>query len=136
MKKYTEETFFYKTVVAFAITSLVISCFGLFTLSWAVAQSRTKEMGVRKVLGATGHDIMNLLTMSFLRHILIAFAIAAPAGYYLMNEWLNHFVKRIPLGASIFIMAGAAVILIAFFTMSVQTVRAARTNPVDELKNE
>lgn len=136
MKKYKEETFFYKTVVAFAITSLVISCFGLFALSWAMAQSRTREMGIRKVLGATGHDIMNLLTMSFLRHILIAFAIAAPAGYYLMNEWLNHFAKRIPLGASIFIVAGASVIMIAFFTMSVQTVKAARTNPVDELKND
>lgn len=136
MKKYKDETFFYKTVVAFAITSLVISCFGLFALSWAVAQSRTREMGVRKVLGATGGDVMSLLTMSFLRHILIAFAIAAPVGYYLMREWLNHFARRIPLGASIFIIAGASVIMMAFFTMSIQTVKAARTNPVDELKND
>jgi putative ABC transport system permease protein len=136
LKKYKEETFFYKTMVTFAITTLVISCFGLFALSWAVSQSRTKEMGIRKVLGATARDVMNLLTMSFLRHILIAFAIAAPAGYYLMNEWLAHFAKRIPLGISVFAMAGVAVIIIAFFTMGIQTLKAARTNPVEEIKSE
>jgi len=135
MKKYKEETFFYKTIVSFAVTTLVISCFGLFALSWAVAQSRIREIGIRKVLGATVRDITGLLTMSFLRHIIIAFALAAPAGYYLMTEWLSHFAKRIPLGASIFAVAGIAVILLAFFTMGIQTVKAAQTNPVDELKN-
>jgi putative ABC transport system permease protein len=136
MKKYKEENFFYKIVVTFSVTTLVISCFGLFALSWAVAQSRTKEMGIRKVLGATARDIMRLLSMSFLGHILLAFTIAAPIGYFLMHDWLNHYVKRIPLGAPVFIVAGAAVIVIAFFTMSVQTVKAAQTNPVEELKNE
>ncbi len=136
MKKYKEETFFYKTIVTFAITTLVISCFGLFALSWAVAQSRTKEMGIRKVMGATARDVMILLTMNFLRHIIIAFAIAAPAGYYLMDKWLSHFAKRIPLGVSIFAVAGVTVIFIAFLTMSIQTVKASRTNPVNELKSE
>ena len=136
MKKYKEETFFYKTVVTFAITTIVISCFGLFALSWAVTQSRTKEMGIRKVLGATAKDVMNLLTMNFLRFIAIAFLIAAPFGYYLMNEWLSHFSRRIPLSANLFIFAGIAVLVIALITMSIQTLQAARTNPVMELKND
>jgi putative ABC transport system permease protein len=136
MKKYKEETFFYKTVVTFAITTMVISCFGLFALSWAVTQSRTKEMGIRKVLGATANDVMNLLTMNFLRRIAIAFLIAAPFGYYLMNEWLSHFARRISVDAKIFAFAGATVLLIALTTMSLQTLRAARTNPVKELKND
>ena len=136
MKKYKEETFFYKTVVTFAITTIVISCFGLFALSWAVTQSRTKEMGIRKVLGATAKDVINLLTMNFLRYIAIAFLIAAPFGYYLMNEWLSHFSRRIPLSANLFIFAGIAVLVIALITMSIQTLKAARTNPVMELKND
>ena len=136
MKKYKEETFFYKTVVTFGITTIVISCFGLFALSWAVTQSRTKEMGIRKVLGATARNVMGLLTMNFLLHIAIAFAIAAPLGYYLMNEWLSHFARRIPLDAKIFVFAGITVLLIAMITMSLQTLQAARTNPVKELKND
>ncbi len=136
MKKYKEETFFYKTVVTFAITTIIISCFGLFALSWAVTQSRTKEMGIRKVLGATAKEVMSLLTMNFLRRIAIAFAIASPLGYYLMNEWLSHFARRIPLDAKVFVFAGVSVLLIALMTMSLQTFQAARTNPVKELKND
>lgn len=136
MKKYKEETFFYKTVVTFAITTIVISCFGLFALSWAVTQSRTREIGIRKVLGATAKNVMSLLTMNFLRHIVIAFAIAAPVGYYLMNEWLSQFARRIPLDIKVFAFAGAAVLLIAMTTMSLQTIWATRTNPVKELKND
>jgi len=136
MKKYQDEHFFYKTVVAFAITTIVISCFGLFALSWAVTQSRTKEMGIRKVLGATVRDIMNLLTINFLRHIALAFLIAAPFGYYLMNTWLSHFARRIPLGTKVFVFTGVTVLLLALITMSIQTLQAARKNPVTELKND
>lgn len=136
MKKYKSARFFYKTVVAFSVISILISCFGLFALSWAVAQSRVKEMGIRKVLGATAKDIMSLLTINFIKRIGIAFLIAAPAGYYLMDQWLHTFANRITLNAGIFIIAGIAVTSIALLTMSVQTVRAAFTNPVNELKNE
>lgn len=136
MKKYKGDTFFYKTVVAFSITSMIISCFGLFALSWAVAQSRLKEMGIRKVLGATAKDIMNLLSISFIKRIGIAFLIAAPAGYYLMDKWLQNFANRISLNTGIFITAGITVTFIALLTMSIQTVRAALTNPVNELKND
>jgi putative ABC transport system permease protein len=92
MKKYSEESLFYKVVLSASITSMIISCFGLFALSWAVIRSRAKEMGIRKVLGASVANILRLLTVSFTKRLLLAFALAAPAGYYLMNLWLSRFV--------------------------------------------
>lgn len=136
MRKYKEDAFFYKIVITFSVISMILSCFGLFALSWAVVQSRTKEMGIRKVLGATSLDILNLLTLTFTTGILLAFLIAAPVGYYLMSEWLTRFVNRIEINVWIFIIAGLMVTIIALFTLSLQTVRAAMTNPVDELRNE
>lgn len=136
MKKYKEETFFYKLVISFSVISIVLSCFGLFALSWAVIQNRTKEMGIRKVLGATAVDILNLLTWTFTKRILIAFVIAAPVGYYLMNQWLIRFANKIEIDVSIFCIAGLTVTCIAFLTLSFQTVKATMTNPVDEIRNE
>jgi putative ABC transport system permease protein len=136
MKKYKEDTFFYKIVVTFSIVSMILSCFGLFALSWAVVQSRTKEMGIRKVLGATSLDILNLLTITFTKRILLAFAIAAPVGYYLMNQWLTRFANKIEFNIWIFGISGLIVTLVAFVTLSLQTVKATMTNPVDEIRNE
>jgi putative ABC transport system permease protein len=136
MKKYKEDTFFYKIIVAFSIISMILSCFGLFALSWAVIQSRTKEMGIRKVLGATSIDILNLLTLTFTKRIIVAFIIAAPIGYYLMNQWLTRFANKIELNVWIFGISGLIVTLVAFVTLSLQTVKATMTNPVDEIRNE
>lgn len=136
MKKYKEDTFFYRIIITFAIISMVLSCFGLFALSWAVIQSRTKEMGIRKVLGATAVDVLHLLTLTFTKRILIAFLLAAPVGYYLMNEWLARFANRIELSAWVFIIAGVGVIAVAFVTLSFQTIKATMTNPVDEIRSE
>lgn len=136
MKKYKEDTFFYRIIITFSIISMVLSCFGLFALSWAVIQSRTKEMGIRKVLGATAIDVLNLLTLTFTKRILIAFLLAAPAGYYLMNEWLARFTNRIELSAWVFVIAGGVVVAVAFVTLSFQTIKATMTNPVDEIRNE
>lgn len=136
MKKYKEDTFFYKIIITFSVISMILSCFGLFALSWAVVQSRTKEMGIRKVLGATALDILNLLTLTFTTRILIAFLIAAPVGYYLMNEWLTQFANKIELNVWIFCISALMVTIIALLTLSLQTVRAAMTNPVDEIRNE
>jgi putative ABC transport system permease protein len=136
MKKYKEDTFFYKIIITFSVISMILSCFGLFALSWAVVQSRTKEMGIRKVLGATGLDILNLLTLTFTKRIVLAFLIAAPVGYYLMNQWLTRFANKIEISAWIFCISGLMVIFIAFMTLSLQTVRATMTNPVDEIRNE
>ncbi|HTF21830.1 MAG TPA: FtsX-like permease family protein, partial [Chryseolinea sp.] len=136
MKKYKDDTFLYKTVVSYSIVSMIISCFGLFALSWAVAQSRMKEVGIRKVLGASARDIAQLLTVSFVKRIVIAFLLAAPISYYLMNEWLQRFARKIPLDTFTFVYAAAAVTVVALATMSVQTLRAAWRSPVEELKNE
>ncbi|MBS1509077.1 MAG: FtsX-like permease family protein [Bacteroidetes bacterium] len=136
MKKYKEDTFFYKIVITFSVISMVLSCFGLFALSWAVIQSRTKEMGIRKVLGAAPLDILNLLTWTFTKRIALAFMIAAPVGYYLMNQWLTRFVNKIEINAWIFCIAGLMVTAIAFVTLSLQTVKATMTKPVDEIRNE
>jgi putative ABC transport system permease protein len=136
MKKYKEDTFFYKIIITFSIISMILSCFGLFALSWAVIQSRIKEIGIRKVLGATPLDILNLLTLTFTKRIIIAFVIAAPVGYYLMNQWLTRFANKIELNVWIFCISGLMVTLVAFVTLSLQTVKATMTNPVDEIRNE
>jgi putative ABC transport system permease protein len=136
IKKYKEDTFFYRIIIAFSIVSMVLSCFGLFALSWAVIQSRTKEMGIRKVLGATPVDILNLLTLTFTRRIGVAFVIAAPIGYYLMSQWLSRFANRISLHIGIFILSAVIVVTIALITLSIQTLKAALANPVDEIRSE
>jgi putative ABC transport system permease protein len=136
MKKYKEDNFFYKIIVAFSVISMVLSCFGLFALSWAVVQSRTKEIGIRKIVGATPANILNLLTMTFTKRIVIAFAIAAPVGYYLMDEWLMRFANKIELNAWIFGVSGLMVIIVAVVTLSLQTLKATLVNPIDEIRNE
>jgi putative ABC transport system permease protein len=136
MKKYKEDIFFYKIIITFSIISMILSCFGLFALSWAVIQSRTKEMGIRKVLGATATDILNLLTITFTKRIVLAFVISAPVGYYLMNRWLERFANKIELDIWIFGVSGLLVTLVAFVTLGFQTVKATMTNPVDEIRNE
>ncbi len=136
MKKYKEDTQFYRIVMTFSIISIVLSSFGLFALSWAVVQSRTKEMGIRKVLGATAIDIANLLTWTFTKRIFLSFLIAGPIAYYVMQEWLTRFANRISLNFWIFGVAAVIVILIAFITLSLQTIKATLANPVDEIRNE
>jgi ABC-type antimicrobial peptide transport system permease subunit len=136
MNKYKEENSFFRIVVAFSLTTMIISCFGLFALSWAVVESRVKEIGIRKVLGARPQNIIGILSITFTKRILIAFLIAAPVGYYLMNLWLASFVQKIVLGADIFIWSALAVSLVAATTLGIQTVKAALSNPVNELRNE
>jgi putative ABC transport system permease protein len=136
MKKYKGDIFIYKIVVSFSILSVLLSCIGLFALSWAVVQSRTKEIGIRKVLGATYADVLNLLTWSFTKRIALAFFIAAPIGYYLMHWWLMEFMKRISLDVSVFALSGLIMVAVSALALSVQTVKAALTNPVDEIRNE
>lgn len=136
MKKYKDDTFLFKAIVTYAVVSMVISGFGLFAMSWAVAQSRTKEVGIRKVLGARVRDIVGLLTSGFVKHILIAMVLAAPIGYYLMDKWLEQFSRKQPFDLFTFVAAGCVVAIVALLTMSVQTLRAAMSNPVEELKKE
>jgi putative ABC transport system permease protein len=134
MKKYSDDTFFYRLMIGFSITSLIISCFGLFAVSWAVIQSRVKEIGIRKIVGAKGVDILRLLSLVFFKRITIAFFISVPIAYYFMEKWLEHFVKRIQVSPLIFVASAIVTIVLSFVTLSIQLAKAIVTNPVDEIK--
>jgi putative ABC transport system permease protein len=136
LNKYKEERFFYSVIVLTSIISMAISCFGLFALSWAVVQGRVKEIGIRKVLGASTQDILKLLTSGFITRILVAFLISAPIGYRLMDQWLDNFANKITLDGWTFLYSGGLVILISLATLSLQTFKASMLNPVDELRTE
>jgi putative ABC transport system permease protein len=100
------------------------------------AEQRTKEFGIRKVLGATVVNIINLLSQDFLKLIVIAFCIAAPLAGYFMNVWLQGFAFRIPLSWWIFAVSGGVALMIAMITISVQAFQSAVTNPVKSLRSE
>jgi putative ABC transport system permease protein len=120
----------------FAALAIFISCLGLFGLSAFVAESRVKEIGVRKVLGASVPGIARLLSIDFVRLVLIAFIIAAPVAWYAMNRWLAGYDYRITPGWIVFAFAGVLAVVIALLTVSFQAVRAAMANPVKGLRSE
>lgn len=135
MRKYSEETLFFKIVVASSITSMIISCFGLFALSWAVIRSRAKEMSIRKVLGAGVADILALLTTSFARRLAVAFALAAPAGYYLTDLWLQRFVYKVTINGWVFLVAAGLLATITVVTLAIQTIKASFRSPLEEIRD-
>ena len=120
----------------FAGLAIIISCLGLFGLAAFTAQRRLKEIGIRKILGATDFGIVRLLSGDFTKIVVIAIVIALPVSYLIARNWLNEFAFRIDLEWWYFITAGLAALLIAWFTVGLQTVRAARVNPVECLKEE
>ncbi|MCH7515400.1 MAG: FtsX-like permease family protein [Bacteroidetes bacterium] len=136
LKAHKDDLYFLKIIVSFALICILITCFGLFSLAWAITQNRTKEIGIRKVIGATFFDIFQLLTVDFSKWILVAFILATPIAWYLMNEWLQNFSFRIKLSPVIFMAGGIIIFVIALLTVSIHAIRAARVNPVDELRNE
>ncbi len=125
-----------KLINLLAALAVFVSCLGLFGLSAFSAEQRTKEVGIRKVLGATVLQITRLLSFSFLKLISISILLALPCAYWLTRYWLNEFAYRIPLGLDYFIIAGGMVMLIAGMTISFQTIKAALANPVDSLRYE
>jgi putative ABC transport system permease protein len=120
----------------FALIAIFISCLGLFGLSAYTAELRTKEIGVRKVLGASVTSILALFTKEFLLLVLLAFALAVPVSYYLMHTWLQGFVYRTSIELTVFALAITFAILITLLTVSYQSLRAALANPVDSLRSE
>lgn len=120
----------------FAVLAIVISCLGLYGLSAYLAERRTRELGIRKVLGASGFQLVYLLSATFTRPVLIATAIAVPLAWYGMNEWLSGFAYHITIDWSIFVIAFVAALLIAWITVSFESVKAASTNPVNSLRSE
>ncbi|WBX85943.1 FtsX-like permease family protein [Sphingosinicella microcystinivorans] len=124
------------TFAAFALLAVVVGCLGLFGLAAFTAERRTKEIGIRKVLGASTGRIVQLLVWQFSRPVLIANLIAWPVAWWVMRDWLNGFDARIALGPAPFIGAGALAMVIAVGTIAAHSYRVARTNPIHALRYE
>jgi len=120
----------------FAFVALLIACLGLFGLASFTAEQRTKEIGLRKVLGASVASVVTLLSREFLLLVGAAFLIAAPVSYYLMNDWLSDFEYHADFGAGMLLVAGVGAMTVAWLTVSYQSIKVARANPVLALRSE
>lgn len=133
---YEQEQQLGKVAGTFSLLAILIACMGLFGLAAFSAERRTREIGIRKVLGASSSSIITLLSKDFLKLVLIAFVLSAPLAYYLMDNWLESFAYRTRIGVGVFVVAGIISLAIAFLTVSSQAMKASRTNPVDALRRE
>jgi ABC-type antimicrobial peptide transport system permease subunit len=133
---YKQETQLSQLYTIFACIAIFLSCLGLYGLASFMAVQRIKEVGIRKVLGATASNIVYLFSKEFVVLITIAFVIATPIAWYFMNEWLQHFTFRIELSWWIFFIGGLASIFVALATVSFQAIKAAIANPVKSLRTE
>ncbi|HMG89480.1 MAG TPA: ABC transporter permease [Chryseolinea sp.] len=133
---YKAEERLYQLFKIFAGLAMLISCLGLWGLSTLSAQQRTKEIGIRKVLGASVDRIVVMLSKDFLIMVLIALAIASPLAHFLISNWLQSFAFHIDIGWQVFAIAGIVSLVIALFTVSFQAIKAALANPVESLRNE
>jgi putative ABC transport system permease protein len=120
----------------FASVAILIACLGLFGLAAFTAEQRTKEMSVRKVLGADVANIVLLLSKDFVKLVLIALVIASPVAWYAMHKWLEDFTYRVPIRPGTFLLAGVCAIVIALLTVSYHAIKTAYTNPVKTLRSE
>jgi putative ABC transport system permease protein len=134
--QYKNDQRFARLFSIFAGMSIFIACLGLFGLVAFTAQQRTKEIGMRKVLGASVTGIVTLLSKDFLTLVLIGFVMAIPIILYVMNKWLENFAYRMEIGIGVFVLAGLVAVLIALATVSWQSIKAAVANPVKSLRNE
>jgi putative ABC transport system permease protein len=135
-RQYAAEQQFSRVFGLFASLALLISCLGLLGLTAYSAQRRRKEIGIRKVLGASVASIASMMTREFLQLVAIAFVIASPIAYYFMQQWLTNFAYRIDIQWWMFMAAGIISAVIAFLTVSSQSIKAALTNPVQSLRSE
>ncbi len=135
-KKFSQEQRISQLATFFAILAIFISCLGLFGLASFVAEQRTKEIGIRKVLGATVANLWQLLSKDFVVLVIISCLIAAPIAYYFMNNWLQKYTYRTEISWWIFVVAGGGALLITLLTVSYQAIKAAVANPVKSLRTE
>jgi putative ABC transport system permease protein len=135
-RQYSGEDKFGKLFMNFAILAIFISCLGLLGLASYSTMQRTKEIGIRKVMGASVSSIINLLSKDFLKLVAISLLIAGPIAWYFMNSWLKDFAYRTSIGWWVFVVAGVLAVLIALFTISFLAIRAAVANPVKSLRTE
>ena len=134
--QYEQEQRWQKIIGIATALSIAICCLGLFGLAHLATHQREKEIGIRKVLGATVAQVVTLLSAGFLKLVLIAIIIATPAGWLIMHKWLQDFAYRIDLGAGVFIISGVISISIALLAVSFQAMKTAMANPMTALRNE
>jgi putative ABC transport system permease protein len=135
-KTYEAEQNTGKLMGIFAALTIFVACMGLFGLAMFTAQQRTKEMGIRKVLGASVSNIVTLLSKDFIKLVIVAFIIASPIAWLIMNKWLQDFAYRTDISAWVFVAAAVLSIFIAFITISIQSLKSALANPVNSLRSE
>jgi putative ABC transport system permease protein len=135
-RQYESDKQFGRIFSLFTLLAIFIACLGLFGLASFLTMQRTKEIGIRKVLGSSTSHIVLLLSKGFIQLVLIANLIAWPLAYYIMDNWLQSFPYRIEINPLLFLLAGSGVVLIAFFSVGFQTLKAALINPAQTLKYE
>jgi putative ABC transport system permease protein len=123
-------------LLIFTILAISIACLGLFGLVTFTAEQRVKEIGIRKVLGASISNIITLLTKELILLVLLATLIASPLAWFAMNKWLQSFAYRVNMHLWVFVAAGFIAVLIAFLTVSIRSVKAAMANPAKSLKTD
>ncbi|MEO7990040.1 MAG: ABC transporter permease [Chryseolinea sp.] len=135
-KQYDEDRRVSRIITSFTVIAMFISCLGLYGLSTFMAERRFKEIGVRKVLGASVNQIVGLMSTEFIKLIIIAFVISVPLAWYAMDKWLEGFAYKVPISIMVFVYAGGIALLIALLTVSFESIKAATVNPVNSLRNE
>lgn len=135
-KNYEKEQRSAGVIIVFTCIAIVIACLGLFGLAAFSAEQRTREIGIRKVLGAGEAGIVAMLSKEYVRLILISFLLAFPVGWWVMHKWLENFAYRAPISWWVFVLAGSTAIFLTFITVSYQSLKAAFMNPVKSLKAE
>jgi putative ABC transport system permease protein len=135
-KIYTAEQRTGKLFITFAVFAIFIACLGLFGLVTYAAEQRTKEIGIRKVLGAQITGIVTMISKDFVKLVLVASVISFPVAWWAMNKWLQSFAFRITISWWVFVLAGLTAIMIALATVCVQAIKAAIANPTKALRSE
>jgi putative ABC transport system permease protein len=135
-KMYASEQRLGKIFTVFAGLAIIIACLGLFALTAFTAEQRTKEIGIRRVLGASVSSIVMLLSKEFGKLILIAFVIATPIAWFGVDWWLKSYSYKAEIGVMVYVLAGAFAFVIAWITMGYQSIRAASSDPVKSLRSE
>jgi putative ABC transport system permease protein len=135
-KLYRQETQMARLSNYFTAFAIVIACLGLFGLAAFTAEQKTKEIGIRKVMGASATQILLLLTNKFVRLVLIACMVAVPLSLYAMNVWLESFAYRTTIDWIVFAGAGVSILVLTYLTVGIESLRAANANPVDSIRHE
>jgi ABC-type antimicrobial peptide transport system permease subunit len=135
-RKFMDEERIGTLATVFAALAVIISCLGIFGLASFVAEQRTKEIGVRKVLGASVMRLWAMLSREFVMLVMLSLTVAMPLAWYIMSHWLKQYTYRTEISWWIFAAAGAGALLVTLLTVSYQSIRAARANPVKSLRME